>query len=120
MRRVHVGHIGTRTLERLLYALDPTESNEAIVKQRDLLRMGTPRWLLLEIRYGNLSVTGEVEAKGVRATLPKIERLSLAGLPIYKRLEGVFRGMGQVIDLLNVLNANTLILEPGGAVRFGP
>ncbi|MFC1892187.1 hypothetical protein ACFLZT_07330, partial [Thermodesulfobacteriota bacterium] len=50
-------HIGSRTLERFLYAMDPFESNETIVSQRKLLSIGTPRWVNLRIRYGNLSLT---------------------------------------------------------------
>ena len=41
-------HIGARTLERLLYAMDPHENNESIVQQRALLKKEHPgglRWL---------------------------------------------------------------------------
>lgn len=111
-------HIGSRTLERFLYALDPHENNETIVKQRALLRKGTPRWIELRIRQGNLSLSGEVSAGGTRISLPSIRRLNIAGLPIQKRIEKLAIRLVPLVRGLRVLSANTLHIGPEGTIDF--
>lgn len=110
--------IGSRTFERFLYALDPYESNEGIVKQRELLRVGTPLWITLEVRYGNLSLSGEVTVKGVRIRLPRIERFNMAGLPIHARLENSLSALGPLVNLLKTISADGIIVEKDGAIRL--
>jgi hypothetical protein len=111
-------HIGSQTFERFLYALDPYESNEGIVKQRELLRMGTPLWITLQIGYGNLSLAGEVKVKGVRIELPRIERLNIAGLPIQKRLQQALSALGPLLNALQTLSTDDIVLSEDGAIRF--
>ncbi len=111
-------HIGSQTFERFLYALDPYESNEGIVKQREFLRMGTPVWIALQIGYGNLSLAGEVKVKGVRMELPRIERFNIAGLPIQKRLRQALSALGPILNALQTLSADDIILSEDGAIRF--
>jgi len=111
-------HIGSRTFERFLYALDPYESNEGIVKQRELLRVGTPLWITLQVRYGNLSLSGEVEVKGVRMRLPRIERFNIAGLPIHARLEDSLSALGPLMNVLKTISADGIILGKDGAIRM--
>jgi len=112
-------HIGSRTLERFLYAMDPYESNETISRQRNILRQGTPRWIDLEIRHGNLSLTGEVEVKGVSVQLPSIERLNVTALPLHRKLEKNLSSLGPVVNALKALSADVIIIK-GGEVRFAP
>ncbi|MBW2284790.1 MAG: hypothetical protein JRF65_09350, partial [Deltaproteobacteria bacterium] len=107
---VNLSHIGSKALERFLYALDPQEGNESIVRQRELLRIGTPRWIALDIRYGALSLTGEIEAKGVRLDLPQIQRLNIANLPLQRDLERYVTRLGPVLETLRVLSADTIEL----------
>jgi len=111
-------HIGYRTFERFLYALDPYESNEGIVKQRELLRMGTPLWITLAVRYGNLSLSGEVLVKGVRIRLPRIERFNMAGLPIHARLETSLSALGPLVELLKTISADGIIVKKDGTIRL--
>ena len=110
---VRLTHIGSKTLERFLYALDPSESNEMIRKQRALLRQGTPLWITIEIRSGNLSLTGEVLVKGTRITLPTIQRLNITALPLRKKLQKAFSSLGPVVDALKALSANTIFMDDG-------
>ncbi len=112
-------HIGSRTFERFLYALDPYESNEGIVRQRELLRVGTPLWITLQVRYGNLSFSGEVEVKGVRVRLPRIERLNIAGLPIQTRLEHGLLALGPIVDLLKTVSSDVIITGKDGTIQMG-
>ena len=112
-------HIGSRTLERFLYAMDPYESNETISRQRNILRQGTPRWIDLKIRHGNLSLTGEVEVKGVSVQLPSIERLNITALPLHRKLEKDLSSLGPVVNALKALSADAIIIQ-GGEVRFDP
>ncbi|MFC1867643.1 hypothetical protein ACFL0H_05870 [Thermodesulfobacteriota bacterium] len=118
--RAHVDltHIGARTLERFLYAMDPYESNEAIVRQRSLLRIGTPRWISLNIEHGNLSLFGQVEAKGITVDLPRIDRFSLTGLPALRQFEKGLSGLGAVIKLLQAVSADSIYLDNDGIIRF--
>ncbi len=110
--------IGRRTLDRALYALDPTGSNEAIVKQRDLLRYGGPRWVRAEIRNGNLSVSGEVEAAGVRLQLPRLDRLNVAAVPGLDSVGSGLEALGPVLGALEAARADTLEIDEAGTVRF--
>jgi len=116
---VDLTQIGARTLERFLYAMDPYESNEGIVQQRNLLRMGTPRWIRLRIRHGSLSLYGEVEAKGIRLDLPPVERINVADLPVRRQMEDALSGLGHIIDMLKKVSADTVCLGPEGEIRFG-
>jgi len=110
-------HIGSRTLERFLYAMDPYESNETISKQRNILRQGTPRWIDLEIRHGNLSLTGEVEVKGVSVQLPSIERFNVTALPLHRKLEKHLSSLGPVVNSLKALSADVIMMK-GDRIRF--
>ena len=110
---VRLTHIGSRTLERFLYALDPSESNEMIRKQRSILRQGTPLWITVEIRSGNLSLTGEVLVKGARITLPTIQRLNITALPLRKKLQKAFSSLGPVVNALKAMGANTIVMDEG-------
>lgn len=116
--RAEISRIGPRTLERMLLALDPHEADETIVKQRRLLAMGFPRWIRLEIRRGSLSLAGEVEVKGLRLELPRIDRLNLANLPLKARLKPVLAGLGPVIEALKACSADRIVLSPGGEARL--
>ncbi|MBW2609118.1 MAG: hypothetical protein JRC68_02100 [Deltaproteobacteria bacterium] len=115
---VDLTHIGARTLERLLYAMDPYESNEAIVKQRKLLKIGTPRWVRLKIRHGTLSLSGEIEAKGIRLDLPKIERLNIANMSIGQQMENNISRLGAVNKLLKMISAENIFIDPKDNVRL--
>lgn len=111
-------HIGSRVLDRALFALDPTESNEAIVGQRRLVRLGGPRWVRVDVRDGNLSLEGEVEAAGVRLALPRLERVAVAQLPGLERLEETLGGLAPLLTALEALRAGVLAVDDDGAVRF--
>ena len=110
---IRLTHIGSKTLERLLYAMDPYESNEMIRKQRTILRQGTPLWVTVEIRSGNLSLAGEVLVKGARITFPTIERFNISALPVRKRLEKAFSSLGPVVNALKALSANAILIDKG-------
>jgi len=111
-------HVGSRVLDRALYALDPTESNEAVVKQRRLVRLGGPRWIRVGVRHGNLSLAGEVEAAGIRIQLPRLERFNVASVPGVEAFGGSLASLGPVIRALEALSAETLEIDDAGAVRF--
>jgi len=78
---LEITRIGTRALERMLYALDPYEDNESIVRQRKLLRMGSVRWVTAGLKDGMLSTSGQVEVKGVKLAIPRLERLMWRACP---------------------------------------
>jgi len=111
-------HIGARTLERVLYAMDPHENNERIVQQRALLKRGTPRWIEVVIRSGNLSLTGEVVVAGSNIRLPAIKRLNMASLPIQKQIQNLAGRLVPLLEGLKILSADTLRVEQGGAIYF--
>jgi len=111
-------HIGARTLERLLYAMDPHENNESIVQQRALLKKGTPRWIEVVIKHGNLSLTGEVMVGGTSIRLPAIKRLNIASLPIQEQIQNLAGRLVPLLKGLKILSADTLSVERGGAIDF--
>jgi hypothetical protein len=110
-------HIGSRTLERLLYAMDPYESNETIVQQRKLLKIGSPRWINLLIDGGNMSLSGQLEAKGISLELPPVERFNLTNLPIHRQLEKSLSGVGGLKDLLHIISGDSIFIYNDGIMR---
>ncbi|MCF8143164.1 MAG: AsmA family protein [Deltaproteobacteria bacterium] len=115
---IRLTHIGSRTLERLLYAMDPYEANEGIVRQRALLRKGTPEWVDVQIRHGNLSLAGSVAAMGTSIPLPAVERLNLTNLPIHARLQKILGRLGPVEKGLKTLSADSILIGKDSDIRF--
>jgi len=103
--------IGSRALERLLYALDPYESNEAIMSQRRYLKTGSPKLIQLSIKNGFLSLKGKIEIKSVKINLPRIQRLNIAQIPGIEKFEKNIASISPVIKLLNYLSAKNLIIN---------
>jgi hypothetical protein len=101
-------HIGPRTLERALYAIDPSESNETIVMQRKLLRTGSPKWIKATVKDGNLSLYGEMKVAGVSISLPRLERINIAGVPGLEKIGESIADLKPVIDMLDILSAGQI------------
>jgi hypothetical protein len=115
---LEITRIGTRALERMLYALDPYENNESIVRQRKLLRMGSVRWVTASLKDGMLSTSGQVEVKGVKLEIPRLERLNVASLPGLGGFEKRLAVIGPAIKMLSILSANTVVIERDGKIRL--
>ena len=111
-------HIGSRTLQRFLYALDPTGSNEAVVRQRNLLRNGRPKRIRVRVEQGNLFVTGEAEVKGVDLELPPIKRFRIAALPLGTRLADLNLEVDKVLDVLHAGSASSIDVQPDGSLLW--
>ncbi|EFK11302.1 conserved hypothetical protein [delta proteobacterium NaphS2] len=111
-------HIGSQTLERFLYAMDPRENNEAIVRQRALLKKGTPRRIEVVVKNGSLSLTGEVAVGGTTIRLPSVNRLNMASLPIQKQIQTLAGRLLPLLKGLKILSANTLLVQKNGAIDF--
>ena len=118
MLNLHVSHIGAHTLERLLYSLDPYESNEMILQQRAQLGYGAPKWVQITIRNGYLSITGEVEAGGITIGLPPLKRLDLSNIPGILNLESALKTLGPALKLLPILSADTMQSSKDGNTTF--
>ena len=114
-----LSRIGSRSLERLLYALDPAESNEAIVSQRQLLRMGFPRRIYVHIQDGNLSIEGEIDVQGVPVEIPSLRRLNVANISGLDKYADYLVGLVPVIKTLKFCSANAIkIGENGQDLKF--
>lgn len=119
--RADITKIGPRTLERMLYALDPDEQNETIVQQRRLMGMGYPRFLRVAAAYGNLSLSGAVDVKGFQLDLPPVDRLAIANLPLKKQLAKPLAAVPGLIKLLDAASGSRICLDPTagtGALRI--
>lgn len=112
--RADITKIGPRTLERMLYALDPDEQNETVVQQRRLMDIGYPRFVHLGLAYGNLSMSGEVEVKGFRLELPRIDRLPVGNLPLRSQLTKALAPVQSLITILDAVSAGALCRDPAG------
>ncbi|MBW2042349.1 MAG: hypothetical protein JRI76_10000 [Deltaproteobacteria bacterium] len=104
-------HIGSRAFGRMLYLLDPYESNETIVSQRRLLRSGVPRWIDIHVQNGILSLDGEVIVKGIPIKIPHLERLNLAAISGLKAYEGYLTALGDLNRILDLTSDPDLFLE---------
>lgn len=110
--------IGPRAMERLLYAIDPLESNETIVSQRRLLKKGFPRRIHITIKEGNLSLAGEVAIGPVTEKIPPLERLSISNLQGFDSAVSKLTVMDTVSMILEAAGAEGIQPEPEGSVRF--
>ena len=115
---VHFSHIGRRSLEKILYALDPSESNETIVNQREMLKKGTPVWIRLGIEEGGLSMDGEIKILDVNKEIPSVKRLNISNLSAVLKYEPYLQGMNLVTQALDVWSAAGLTFDDKGMVRF--
>jgi hypothetical protein len=109
--RIEFTRIGARALERILYALDPYETSEAMVAQRRLLKAGSPKQIRLDIKDGFLSLTGEVTIQGVTIALPAIRRLNLAQIPGMARFQDSLSGIGPALSILRIMSAEKMIIN---------
>jgi hypothetical protein len=115
---MNLRRIGRDTLERALFSLDPYERNEQLVAQRKLLRNGTVKSLRASTLDGAFSLDGEVQVKGVNVTLPKVERIRLAELPLRKQLEKTVTGVAALRKVLDLVRADTLVVGPKGTISL--
>lgn len=113
--RADITKIGPRTLERMLYALDPDEQNETIVQQRRLMDIGYPRFLRVAAAYGNLSLSGAVDVKGFQLDLPQLDRLNIANLPLRQQLAKPLASVSGLIKLLDAASGSHLCRNPADA-----
>lgn len=113
---IHFNRIGRLALERLLYAMDPMESNEALVSQRKLLTTGTPEWIRIRVASGNLTMKGEVSLKGVPIPIPPLERFSVNRLPIIKELEKNTQTLAALIRLITLISSDILYIRENGDI----
>jgi hypothetical protein len=103
--------IGARALERLLYAIDPYENNEAIVSQRQLLKTGTPKNFKMDMRDGFLTLDGNVSVKGIDIAMPTIRRLNIAQIPGLHSFEEELLALVPIIDLLQKLSSTKILVD---------
>ena len=111
---LNLSRIGTRSLERFLYALDPSESNEAIVSQRRLLRLGSPRWINVYVKDGSLSMEGEVDAQGVPVAIPSLRRLHIANVTGLDNYDAYLASLDPLIAVLKICAANGIKIGQDG------
>jgi hypothetical protein len=112
--RADITKIGPRTLERMLYALDPEERNETIVQQRRLMGIGYPRHLRVAAAYGNLSLSGAVDVKGFQLDLPPVDRLAIANLPLKTQLSKPLAAVPGLIQILDAASGSLICRDPTG------
>lgn len=111
-------HIGSRAVERLLYALDPYEGNEAIVSQREFFRKGRPRRLAVTVADGNLSSSGEIEVKGLLLEIPRLERLNIANISGIDKLGEYLVHLKAIAETLKITSANVLRIGENGNITI--
>jgi len=105
-------HISSRALERLLYALDPSESDESIVSQRTILRIGSPKQINITVKDGFFSLTGEIDAAGVSIKIPKIERVDITKVAGLEKYEEHLASLDSVVEILKITSANVIKILP--------
>jgi translocation and assembly module TamB len=116
--RLNLWRIGSRTLEEALFALDPHEQNEAIIRQRKMLRSGSLRRLRLTAADGGLSMAGEIVAGGIGIDLPRLDRLNLTSLPLEEMLSGPLKSLPSLFAILDLAAANHLEIGAGGEIAL--
>lgn len=115
---INIRKIGSNTLERALFSLDPYERNEQVIAQRKMLRMGSLKGLRASAVDGAFSMEGEARIKGVAVDLPKVERLRISELPHRQELAKNRAGIMALRGLLDLVRADTLVVGPKGELSL--
>jgi len=113
---IKITHIGARAMERLLFALDPHETNEAIIEQRKLLKSGQPKWVSIVIKNGLLNLYGALDLVSVSIDLPPLERLDLTSLPM--DWSEMIQPFGDLRDYMHMISVPTVLLDANHRVTF--
>jgi hypothetical protein len=115
---LNIRKIGSNTLERALFSLDPYERNEQLVAQRKMLRLGGLKGLRASAVDGAFSMEGEARIKGIAVDLPKVERLRISELPMRQELSKNRAGIMSLRGLLDLVRADTLVVGPKGEITL--
>lgn len=110
--------IGAQSFDKALASLDPYERNEAIMAQRQLLRLGRLEAVEVQASDGAISLSGAVSSRGISLTLPKIERLRLADLPVQEQLSPLLNVITTARSALEIARAGTIQLDAQGAISL--
>lgn len=116
---IYFSHIGSRFLERTLYAIDPYESNESIADIRKILKTGSPVWIKIRVSKGSFSLDGEVEAKGIRIAIPSLSRINISSLSGIEKYEKFLYSLKPVIRALEISSKNIMIINKNGSLTIG-
>jgi hypothetical protein len=98
--------------------MDPTGSNEAIVRQRKLLESGRPKLIQLAVEQGNLSLTGTVEVKGIKIQLPPIKRFQISELPLQDQFSNVNIPLNTILNLLHIVAAQGIMITSDNSIQW--
>lgn len=115
---LNIRKIGSNTLERALFSLDPHERNEQLVAQRKMLRLGNLKGLRAYAVDGAFSLEGEAQIKGIAVDLPKVERLRISELPQRQELVKNRDAIMALRSFLDLLRADTLVVGPKGELSL--
>jgi hypothetical protein len=115
---LNIRKIGSNTLERALFSLDPYERNEQLVAQRKMLRLGSLKGLRATAVDGALSMEGEAQIKGVAVLLPNVDRVRISELPLRQELIKYREKIMAVRGFLDLVRADTLVVGPKGELTL--
>ncbi len=101
--------IGKEALERLLLALDPRESNPALVNARSKVAYANPASLDLQLAKGTVKLRIEF-AQGLISSL-NVERIPLGVLGRFERIGGELLPLENLMRLLTLAGTTHLQLE---------
>lgn len=114
--------IGSRALERILYSLDPYESNQAMVENRRRLKMASPRWIRCQIQYGTLSLEGELGVMGAIQKLPAVSRVDISNVLrqvlTQPGMDATGENLAPVLRVLEAMSAKVVEVKETGEVIF--
>ncbi len=115
---VNMRKIGTDTLERALFSLDPYERNEQMVAQRKMLRQGSLKGLRSSVVDGAFNVEGETIIKGIAVDLPKVDRVRIPEQLLRKELATYREKILTLRGFLDLVRADTLVVGPEGELSL--
>ncbi|MFZ4857135.1 MAG: hypothetical protein ACOYL3_12135 [Desulfuromonadaceae bacterium] len=115
---LNIRKIGSNTLERALFSLDPYERNEKLVAQRKMLRLGHLKGLRATAVDGAFSMDGEAEIKGVAVLLPNVDRVRISELPLRQELVKYREKIMALRGFLDLVRADTLVVGPKGELTL--
>ncbi|MEC7641460.1 MAG: hypothetical protein VYC17_04810 [Nitrospinota bacterium] len=104
---VAITRVGDKAPDRLMFFLDPQESQPAFVTIRDMLKLAIPHKVLLTLENGNLSLDTWLKNKitGRIIQAPDLKRLAVANLKDFQQISAYLQKLAALQTLFRYLMA---------------
>ena len=111
---LHISHIGTEALDRLLVFLDPEGNNPTISNARGQLKLANPSQVILEIARGQLHLTIHFQGNLIPSFI--LDRVPIAKMRNIEKLTAAIPNWSTLSQILETIAAESYSFSPEGGL----